>query len=175
VVRDCDGRPRAGRRPARPPLACDTLYGGARVRWRPDAHAEVWLFGHALMEKLVAPRKAITAHTRVLFAPGAWFGLAMDHERRAWIDMQVARPAVRRGPEHAAFTPLPVLGVPGWWPDQDEAFYLDDTVFRPKRVGCKISNSSPTSNSQGAAKHDCMWFAGAYSAPARSPRPSPTH
>jgi hypothetical protein len=26
-----------------------------------------------------------------------------------------------------------VLGVPGWWPDQDEAFYLDHTVFRPKR------------------------------------------
>ena len=36
-------------------------------RGRFDADAEVWLFGHALMEKLVAPRKAITAHTRVLF------------------------------------------------------------------------------------------------------------
>jgi len=23
--------------------------------------------------------------------------------------------------------------VPGWWPDQDEAFYLDETVFRPRR------------------------------------------
>jgi hypothetical protein len=29
------------------------------------------------MEKLVAPRKAITAHTRVLFAPDAWFGLRL--------------------------------------------------------------------------------------------------
>jgi hypothetical protein len=26
-----------------------------------------------------------------------------------------------------------VLGVPGWWPGQDEAFYSDDSVFRPKR------------------------------------------
>jgi hypothetical protein len=33
----------------------------------------------------------------------------------------------------AGFTPLPVLGVPGWWQGQDEAFYLDQTVFRPKR------------------------------------------
>jgi hypothetical protein len=84
------------------------------------------------MEKLVAPRKAITAHTRVLFAPGAWFGLGWD-ERRAWIDMQVAATLCAEGLSTAAFTPLPVLGVPGWWPEQDEAFYLDDTVFRPRR------------------------------------------
>ena len=31
--------------------------------------AQVWLFGHALMEKLMAPYKAITAHTLVLAAP----------------------------------------------------------------------------------------------------------
>ncbi|HBZ06685.1 MAG TPA: DUF3025 domain-containing protein, partial [Massilia sp.] len=33
-----------------------------------------------------------------------------------------------------SFTPLPVLGVPGWWPEQDAAFYADTSVFRPKRV-----------------------------------------
>jgi hypothetical protein len=97
-----------------------------------DAHADVWLFGHALMEKLVAPRKAITAHTRVLYAPGAWFGLGWE-DRRAWIDMQVAGQLCAEGLATSAFTPLPVLGVPGWWPAQDEAFYLDDTVFRPRR------------------------------------------
>ena len=33
------------------------------------------------------------------------------------------------------FTPLPLLGVPGWWaPNDDAAFYDDDTVFRPPRV-----------------------------------------
>jgi hypothetical protein len=94
--------------------------------------AEPWLFGHALMEKLVAPRKPITAHVRVVFAPAAWFGLAWE-ERRAWIDMQLAGLLARDGLHTAAFTPLPVLGVPGWWPGQDEAFYLDQTVFRPKR------------------------------------------
>jgi hypothetical protein len=97
-----------------------------------NADAEVWLFGHALMEKLVAPRKAITAHTLVLSAPGAWFRLGWI-ERRAWIDMQVAALLAAEGLSTSAFTPLPVLGVPGWWPEQDEAFYLDQTVFRPKR------------------------------------------
>jgi hypothetical protein len=111
----------------------DTLYKrramfGAGIH----ADAEVWLFGHALMEKLVAPRKAITAHTRVLFAPDAWFGLGWD-DRRAWIDMQVAAQLCTGSLATSAFTPLPVLGVPGWWPGQDDAFYLDQTVFRPKR------------------------------------------
>jgi hypothetical protein len=95
--------------------------------------AQPWLFGHALMEKLVAPRKAITAHVRVVVAPDAWFALDWE-DRRAWIDMQVAGLLAAEGLNNTAgFTPLPVLGVPGWWPGQDETFYLDQTVFRPKR------------------------------------------
>jgi hypothetical protein len=109
----------------------DALYT-QRALFGPGQCAEVWLFGHALMEKLVAPRKAITAHTRVLFAPDAWFHLPWT-DRRAWIDMQLAGQLCTEGLTTSAFTPLPVLGVPGWWPEQDEAFYLDDTVFRPKR------------------------------------------
>jgi len=95
--------------------------------------AECWLFGHALMEKLVNPRKAITAHVRVLFAPDTWFGQDWD-ARRAWIDAQVAATLAHEGLTTSGFTPLQVLGVPGWWPGQDEAFYLDQSVFRPKRL-----------------------------------------
>ena len=32
------------------------------------------------------------------------------------------------------FSPLPVLGVPGWWPDNAKlGFYDDAEVFRPRR------------------------------------------
>ena len=97
------------------------------------SHAQVWLFGHALMEKLVAPRKAITAHTRVIVAGDAYFEL--DHDaQRAWIDRHVALALATEGLHTAAFTPLPVLGVPGWWDGQDLAFYSDESVFRPKRI-----------------------------------------
>ncbi|MDC8759420.1 DUF3025 domain-containing protein [Janthinobacterium fluminis] len=96
------------------------------------ADAELWLFGHALMEKLVAPYKAITAHTRVLLAGDDFFALG-HAARRAWIDAAVAAELAARGLSTADFTPLPVLGVPGWWPGQDQAFYEDATVFRPKR------------------------------------------
>lgn len=94
--------------------------------------AQVWLFGHALMEKLVAPRKAITAHTRVVVAADDYFGLAPDAQR-AWLDEHVAASLASDGLSTACFTPLPVLGVPGWWEGQDEAFYADASVFRPKR------------------------------------------
>ncbi len=97
-----------------------------------EADAELWLFGHALMEKLVAPYKAITAHTRVVLADDVFFTL--EHAaRRDWIDRRVARDLAERGLSTADFTPLPVLGVPHWWPRQDAAFYDDATVFRPKR------------------------------------------
>lgn len=92
----------------------------------------IWLFGHALMEKLVAPRKAITAHTRVVFASDDVLALAPG-DQRAWLDAHVADELARDGLTTAGFTPLPVLGVPGWWPEQDRDFYLDTTVFRPKR------------------------------------------
>nr|WP_152885147.1 DUF3025 domain-containing protein [Duganella sp. FT27W] len=101
-----------------------------RASFGPDA--QVWLFGHALMEKLVAPRKAITAHTRVVVAGDEFFTL--DHAaRRAWIDATVARQLAAETITTAGFTPMQALGVPGWWPDQDEAFYADQAVFRPKR------------------------------------------
>ena len=33
------------------------------------------------------------------------------------------------------FTPLPVLGVPGWWPaNETPDFYADTQVFRPPRA-----------------------------------------
>jgi hypothetical protein len=94
--------------------------------------AELWLFGHALMEKLVAPRKAITAHVLGMRAGGDYFALSRN-ARRDWTDSHVAAQLRQEGLETGRFTPLPVLGVPGWWPGQDEAFYADDTVFRPKR------------------------------------------
>jgi hypothetical protein len=94
--------------------------------------AQVWLFGHALMEKLVAPYKAITAHTRVVPAGEEYWALG-DAGRRAWLDRAEAGRLAADGLARGVFTPLPVLGIPGWWPAQDSAFYSDGAVFRPKR------------------------------------------
>ena len=103
-----------------------------RDKFGAGGDAEVWLFGHALMEKLVAPRKAITAHTRVIFAGDAYFTLD-DAARRTWLDERVAQDLAQQGLTTADFTPLPVLGLPGWCEGQDDGFYNDAAVFRPKR------------------------------------------
>ncbi len=108
----------------------EALYDSRAVFGR---DAQVWLFGHALMEKLVAPRKAITAHTRVVVASDGYFTLSHE-QQRAWIDEHVAAALAAEGLSTACFTPLPVLGVPEWWEGQDEAFYADASVFRPKRL-----------------------------------------
>ncbi|QAU35770.1 DUF3025 domain-containing protein [Janthinobacterium sp. 17J80-10] len=92
---------------------------------------QIFLFGHAIMEKLVTPYKAITAHTWGVPVQPAFFTLSAP-QQRAWIDEAVTR-QLQGGFATGDFTPLPVLGVPGWWAGQDEAFYADAQVFRPPR------------------------------------------
>jgi hypothetical protein len=71
--------------------------------------AHVTVFGHALLEKLLVPRKDLTAHV--------WLG-PPDIDAQAL----AAKP----------FAPLPLMGIPGWCPEnQDFSFYDDSVVFRP--------------------------------------------
>jgi hypothetical protein len=53
--------------------------------------------------------------------------------QQAWIDARVAQEMAQEGLSNTSFTPLPVLGVPDWWDRQDDDFYSDAAVFRPKR------------------------------------------
>jgi hypothetical protein len=98
-----------------------SVFGALRPLW---SQTRLVLFGHALLEKLAVPRKSITAHVlRVPASAGdnpgdwdAWLAAELDPGKLA------ARP----------FVPLPVLGVPGWWPgNEDPCFYGDAQVFRP--------------------------------------------
>jgi hypothetical protein len=93
------------------------------------AQARLVLLGHALLEKLVSPYKSITAH--VLREP---VPLTLGDDLAAWdawLAQTLNAPLLASKP----FTPLPVLGVPGWWPaNEDRAFYADAGVFRPQRV-----------------------------------------
>ena len=83
------------------------------------------IFGHALLEKMVTPRKGLTAHVwrapcplDSLTAADIWLARQLDNEFLA------TKP----------FIPLPVLGVPGWWaPNADPLFYDDANVFRSGR------------------------------------------
>ncbi|MBL0918354.1 MAG: DUF3025 domain-containing protein [Hydrogenophaga sp.] len=101
------------------------LFVGERALW---AQARLVLFGHALLEKLATPYKSITAHVFVQPVPAAlgddlaaWDG---------WLAPRLDTDALARKP----FTPLPVLGVPGWWlANETPRFYDDAQVFRGPR------------------------------------------
>lgn len=93
-----------------------TLFVEQRVQWQ---SAQLVLFGHALLEKLIQPRKAITAHV--------WLIDAIDDESLA-TSLTAERLTAKD------FLPLPVLGVPGWWAaNEDPDFYNDAAVFRSPR------------------------------------------
>ena len=89
------------------------------------AQAQLVLFGHALLEKLVYPRKGMTAHV-YRAQPSAPGLVALD----AWTAQDLSAEKLASKP----FAPLPVLGVPGWWAaNSDPGFYGDETVFRAPR------------------------------------------
>ena len=95
------------------------LFVDLRPLWR---QARLVLFGHALLEKLTNPRKSITTHVYRAPAPAGELH-ALDH----W----AAGALLQADLTAKIFLPLPVLGVPGWWA-QNEAlsFYDDPLVFR---------------------------------------------
>jgi len=93
---------------------------------------DIRLFGHALMEKLMSPYKAITAHAWVVIVDDSFFAMT-ESDKLAWLDATVAI-QLADSVVTTAFTPLPVLGVPGWWGGQDDTFYEDVSVFRPRRI-----------------------------------------
>ena len=92
-------------------------------------HRQLWaqshlvLFGHALLEKLVHPYKSITAHVWLMPADLPTTDAALDAHLALALspDTLVPKP----------FLPLPVMGVPGWTPDnQHPDYYADRQVFR---------------------------------------------
>jgi hypothetical protein len=98
--------------------AWQRLFVALRPCWR---EVRITLIGHGLLEKLLQPRKPITAH---LLAART----ALDEATLA------SKP----------FLPLPVLGVPGWWAaNEDASFYDDASVFRaPRPAGSLRSTGS---------------------------------
>lgn len=85
------------------------LGGSLRPLWR---QASVQVVGHALLEKLLQPRKPICAHVL--------------------LDASVLEDPLRL--RQKPFFALPVLGIPGWCAANENLdFYRDPGVFRPLR------------------------------------------
>ena len=99
------------------------LFVELRPLW---ASARLLVFGHALLEQLVRPRKNLTAH--VWCSDAALDSIASAD---AWLAPLCTAAALAGKP----FTPLPVLGIPGWCErNENFSFYDDSLVFRPRKT-----------------------------------------
>lgn len=109
------------------------LFWSQRERVR--EHMGFFLFGHGLYEKALQPYVGMTGQGLLLPVEPAFFDWPQAR-RLAHLDESLAQ--YLAAPEHcrstAELTPVPLLGVPGWTPDNDSPAYYDNTAyFRPGR------------------------------------------
>jgi len=113
---------------------CDL--GGA---WRHEARTVIC--GHGLLEKLRSPYKSITAHALLLYDDSP-AGALRGSDFLPALDMAVGKRLLEglcEGP--ADLSPLPLMGIPAWWPDgeQGSRFYDDAAVFRAAPHGLRAA------------------------------------
>jgi len=109
------------------------LFWSNRTRLR--ERMRFYLFGHALYEKALRPFLGITGRgillktePAVLVQPPGEQLVALDSRLAAYISESGNLTAPRE------LAVLPVLGVPGWCPENEQESYYDNTdYFRPRR------------------------------------------
>lgn len=118
-----------------------TLFCRHRELWQ--NHLRVYVLGHALLEKFLNPYKSITAQT-LIFQTKAGYLQQDRAAQREQLDSLLAS-QVKTGlrlRSSAELSPLPLMGIPGWWPAelQNEDFYADEKVFRSPHAGFRPAN-----------------------------------
>jgi hypothetical protein len=100
------------------------LFQSRRSAW--VGGVNVVAFGHALLQKLQRPYKGITAHAlHIALAPSSSLH-EIDRCMAAGLDERLTPNDLM---------PLPVLGIPGWWQQNENPdFYSDPVVFRPAKM-----------------------------------------
>lgn len=94
---------------------------------------EAFMFGHANLEMSFNPFIGFT---------GKWVGINSDSKLQKmtglskyhYLDQLLAEQLSIKGffQQQKPFRPIPILGVPGWWEENENSdFYLNDDYFRP--------------------------------------------
>lgn len=87
--------------------------------------------GHALLEKLMMPRKAITSHVLLCYVDKNWFRQTVEQQRHAldgWLSQLIANTSLYP----KMLQPLPIFGIPNFCQRQTPDFYADTAVFRQR-------------------------------------------
>lgn len=97
------------------------------------ADMRVFVFGHSLYEKALAPYPGLTGHAVIADVDSAFTQLAMAAQKAA-MDDRLADYFCGGAFDKRGFSPLPVLGIPGWANENAcERYYDNSAYFRPGR------------------------------------------
>jgi hypothetical protein len=107
-------------------------------------HMRCLIFGHALYEKALTPYPGMTAHCVLLTVENALFARPWPIQL-AYVDRKLHEsfqsPPSIQTPQDLA--PFPLLGYPGWVPEnQQEAYYDNTDYFRPGRRRAALARTS---------------------------------
>ncbi|MGB5856181.1 MAG: DUF3025 domain-containing protein [Oceanisphaera sp.] len=109
------------------------LFIDQRHRW--GKHWQPFVFGHALYEQALAPFIGMTAKCVIVEMSAEFFELPLT-QRYTLLDRKLAAELEQRAlfDQPRPLRPLPMLGIPGWWADnEDPTFYQNQGYFRPRR------------------------------------------
>ena len=119
----------------------DLLEALAQRRWRDafltdgfEKSTLLSVIGHAMLEKYLAPYKAMTAQALLLQVEPAFLELPRQTVLER-LDRIISRQMLAGSilQNTVCLSPLPLAGVPGWWPREAQGefhFYADKDVFR---------------------------------------------
>ena len=107
-----------------------------------------FLFGHALYHKALDPFVGMTGKGVLLGVPNGFAELPLNSQIAEADRLLAAHVWDRNRMSHGReFSPLPVLGVPGWWGgNEEEGFYENTAHFRPGRNGCGAQDQATSSS-----------------------------
>lgn len=119
------------------------LFSDRAEAWRDGAIAVIAVIGHALLEHALAPGIQPVGKCIVVLERGGKTGthsedICLDDVRREDARLEDVARAVVEGRllnDPQELRPLPLVGIPGWHPAQDAAFYAGAASFQPARPG----------------------------------------
>ncbi|OHX12661.1 DUF3025 domain-containing protein [Chromobacterium sphagni] len=109
------------------------LFMARRADW--GLNMEARTLGHAVMEMGLTPHIGWCGKALILDVEPEFFALKAE-QRQQRLDQRLAAllDDDRQIASPRAMCPLPLLGIPGWWPDnEDPAFYDNTAYFCPTR------------------------------------------
>ncbi len=101
------------------------------------------VFGHSLHEKALNPYIGFTGKGLLLKVETNFFSLPLQQQEQTLDHMMATRFSAASQLGSRELTPVPLLGVPGWWQDNENAAFYDNTAyFRPQRAKSKMEGAS---------------------------------